>query len=163
MLASDPLLASIDRMWNANPLHDVIPVDWAEVVRALRTVWLRSMADPGRAMTAAVELNAKMWTCRHRGLEQRRRPLAGPAGRPRRGPGLGAGDKRFEAPGMAQQPGLPDAQGHVPAGLRLPAEAGRGGGPRPAERERLRFHLQQFVNATSPTLLLLSNPRPCAG
>ena len=28
----------------------------------------------------------------------------------------------------------------------------------PAERERLRFHLQQFVNATSPTLLLLSNP-----
>ena len=28
----------------------------------------------------------------------------------------------------------------------------------PAERERLRFHLEQFVNATSPTLLLLSNP-----
>jgi polyhydroxyalkanoate synthase len=28
----------------------------------------------------------------------------------------------------------------------------------PAERERMTFHLQQFVNATSPTLLLLSNP-----
>ena len=28
----------------------------------------------------------------------------------------------------------------------------------PAERERLVFHLQQFVNAMSPTLLLLSNP-----
>src|SRR3954453_529881 len=31
-------------------------------------------------------------------------------------------------------------------------------GLEPAERERLGFHLQQFVNATSPTLLLLSNP-----
>ena len=28
----------------------------------------------------------------------------------------------------------------------------------PAERERLSFHLQQFVNAASPTLMLLSNP-----
>ena len=27
-----------------------------------------------------------------------------------------------------------------------------------AERERLNFHLQQFVNAMSPTLLLVSNP-----
>ena len=62
MLASDPLLSAIDRMWNANPLHNVIPVDWAEVARALRTVWLRSLADPGRAITAAVELNAKAWS-----------------------------------------------------------------------------------------------------
>ena len=46
MLDRDPLLGSIDRAWNANPLHEVIPVDWAEVVRALRTVWLRRMADP---------------------------------------------------------------------------------------------------------------------
>ena len=48
MLDRDPLLGSIDRAWNANPLNEVIPVDWAEVVRALRTVWLRRMADPGR-------------------------------------------------------------------------------------------------------------------
>ena len=87
MLAGDPLLSSIDRMWNANPLHDVIPVDWAEVARALRTVWLRSLADPGRAITAAVELNAQGLERRHRGLEQRHRPLAGPSGRPRPGPG----------------------------------------------------------------------------
>ena len=52
MLARDPLLNSIDRLWNANPLHDVIPVDWAEIVRALRTVWLRRLPGckrrPGR-------------------------------------------------------------------------------------------------------------------
>jgi len=28
----------------------------------------------------------------------------------------------------------------------------------PAERQRLDFHLRQFVDATSPTLLLVSNP-----
>ena len=27
-LAHDPLLKSIEQMWNANPLHDVIPLDW---------------------------------------------------------------------------------------------------------------------------------------
>ena len=59
---------------------------------------------------------------------------------------------------MARQPGLPDAQGPLPAGLRLPPEESEAEDLRPAERERLRFHLEQFVNATSPTLLLLSNP-----
>jgi hypothetical protein len=46
-------------MWNANPLHDIVPVDWAEVARALRTVWLRSLNRPSAAM-AAVELNANL-------------------------------------------------------------------------------------------------------
>jgi polyhydroxyalkanoate synthase len=26
--AHDPLLKSIEQLWNANPLHDVIPLDW---------------------------------------------------------------------------------------------------------------------------------------
>jgi hypothetical protein len=42
-LAHDPLLKSIEQMWNANPLHDVIPLDWAGIAWALRTVWLRSL------------------------------------------------------------------------------------------------------------------------
>ena len=60
LLDQDPMLGSIDRAWNANPLKDVIPVDWAEVVRALRTVWLRRMADPARALPAMAELNVQM-------------------------------------------------------------------------------------------------------
>ncbi len=32
-LAKDPLLWSVDQMWNANPLRDVAPVDWAEIAR----------------------------------------------------------------------------------------------------------------------------------
>jgi hypothetical protein len=33
-------------MYNANPLHDVIPLDWAGIAWALRTVWLRSLNRP---------------------------------------------------------------------------------------------------------------------
>jgi poly[(R)-3-hydroxyalkanoate] polymerase subunit PhaC len=45
-LTKDPTLRSIDQMWNANPLREVIPIDWAEIARALRVVWLRSLRKP---------------------------------------------------------------------------------------------------------------------
>ena len=35
MIAKDPLLGSIDQIWNANPLREVVPIDWAEITRAL--------------------------------------------------------------------------------------------------------------------------------
>ena len=38
----DSILRATDDALNANPLRQVIPVDWAEIARALRTVWLRS-------------------------------------------------------------------------------------------------------------------------
>jgi polyhydroxyalkanoate synthase len=59
-LAKDPFLRSVDQMWNANPMRDIVPVDWAEVARSLRTVWLRSLNRPGAAMAAAAELNANL-------------------------------------------------------------------------------------------------------
>jgi polyhydroxyalkanoate synthase len=36
LVANDQVLRSIDQMWNANPLRDVVPVDWAEIAHALR-------------------------------------------------------------------------------------------------------------------------------
>ena len=45
-LAHDPLLKSIEQVWKTNPLHTVIPVDWAGIAWALRTVWLRSFTRP---------------------------------------------------------------------------------------------------------------------
>jgi len=59
-LAHDPLLKSIEQMWNANPLHDVIPVDWAGIAWALRTVWLGSWTRPDM-QPAFSELNATVW------------------------------------------------------------------------------------------------------
>src|SRR3954451_17315253 len=37
-LAQNPALRAIDQVWNANPLRDVVPVDWAETAHALRTL-----------------------------------------------------------------------------------------------------------------------------
>ena len=51
----------LDGIRNLNPLREVVPVDWAEVARALRTVWLRSLSRPGPTMTSAMELNAGLW------------------------------------------------------------------------------------------------------
>lgn len=59
-LSQDPALRSVDRMWNANPLREVVPVDWAEIARALRIVWLRSLRKPSAAL-AVVDLNQDLW------------------------------------------------------------------------------------------------------
>jgi polyhydroxyalkanoate synthase subunit PhaC len=57
ILGRDPLLRSIDQMLNANPFREIVPVDWAEIARALRTVWMLSLAKPGESMQSAAELN----------------------------------------------------------------------------------------------------------
>ena len=87
MVARDSILNSIlratDDALNANPLRQVIPVDWAEIARALRTVWLRSISRPKRAVAAAdVNMAWQRWC----GLA-----LPEPAA-------SGGADKRFAAP-----------------------------------------------------------------
>jgi polyhydroxyalkanoate synthase len=157
LVADDPTLGAIDRMWNANPLRDVIPVDWAEVARALRVVWLRTMADPAKALPAAADLQMKLWHSAVDAWNDAARRWWGMAGG-QGSPGLGAGDKRFEAPEWRNNPvyrTLKDA--YLLASDWLMRE-GEADDLDPKERQRLRFHLQQFVNAMSPTLLLLSNP-----
>src|SRR3954463_5637302 len=59
-LSKDPTLRSIDQMWNANPLREVVPVDWAEITRALRVVWLRSLRKPS-TVWAVMDLNQDLW------------------------------------------------------------------------------------------------------
>src|SRR4051794_16481337 len=59
-LSQDSTLRSIDQMWNANPLREVVPVDWGEIARALRIVWLRSLRKPTTAL-AVTDLNQDLW------------------------------------------------------------------------------------------------------
>src|SRR3954453_16505708 len=59
-MSKDPTRRSIDQMWNANPLREVVPIDWAEIARALRTVWLRSLRKPETAKAIA-EFNTDLW------------------------------------------------------------------------------------------------------
>jgi polyhydroxyalkanoate synthase len=69
-----------------------------------------------------------------------------------------AGDKRFEALEWQTNPLYRTIKEMYLLASDFLLNQGEASDLEPAEQERLRFHLQQFVNAASPTLLLLSNP-----
>ncbi|WP_209379355.1 PHA/PHB synthase family protein [Pararoseomonas baculiformis] len=157
-LARDPVMRSIDQMWNANPLRDVVPVDWAEVVRALRTVWLRNLRRPADALTSAAKLNADLW---HSAIESWNRAgqrwlgfaeaaSPGAPGRP--------ADKRFAAPEWHSNPAYRSLKEAYLLASDWLLQQSKADDLDEAERQRLTFHLQQFVDAMSPSLLLFSNP-----
>src|SRR5690242_11681566 len=97
-LQNDPTLRSIDQMWNANPLREVIPIDWAEIARALRVVWLRSLRKPETAK-AIVDFNADLWrSALQVWHEAGQRWLGVTNTAPTHGPVSASADKRFAAP-----------------------------------------------------------------
>ena len=158
-LARDPLLHSIDGMWNANPFREVVPVDWAEIVRSLRTVWIRSLRDPAGAVASYWALNERfvqstmeIWCEASRkwvGVASVDTPLDTAAA---------AADKRFTAPEWQANPIyriLKEVYLLASDWLLKHAEFGD---MDEAEQRHLKFHLRQFVDAMSPTLLLSSNP-----
>ena len=158
MLAKDPMLHSIDQMWNANPLRDVVPVDWAEIARSLRSVWLRSMRQPGQALSSAMELNARFVSAATEAWNDaaKRWWSGGPdtsAGKPR-----GPADKRFAAPEWQSNPAYRTLKEMYLLASDWLLKQSEADDLDEAERQRLNFHLRQFVDAMSPSLLLLSNP-----
>jgi polyhydroxyalkanoate synthase len=149
----------MDQMWNANPLRDLVPVDWAEVIRALRTVWLRSLGRP-ESHAAAAELNADLWRAAVEAWSDAGRcwwgdSTGGPGGQP-----PSAADKRFAAPEWHTNPAYRTLkEAYLLASDWLLRQGGAAAdGMDEAERRRLDFHLRQFVEAISPTLFLASNP-----
>src|SRR5919202_4420106 len=115
------------------------------------------MGDPVRAATTTAELGTRMWTSAVEAWNDaaaRWMGLPAAAARPK----PGGGDKRFEAPEWHANPAYRTLKEVYLLASDFLMDEAEAGDLEPAERERLRFHLQQFVNATSPTLLLLSNP-----
>lgn len=153
-LAKDESLKAIDQMWNANPLRDVVPVDWAAIAGALRTVWLRSLRDPAKAMTAAAELNSRFMNAAADAWSDAMKRWAGgapPDAKPH-------ADKRFASPEWQANPVFRSLRDmYLLASDWLLHEADAPDLPE-AERQALNFHLRQFIDAMSPSLLLLSNP-----
>ncbi|MFC7476518.1 PHA/PHB synthase family protein [Dankookia sp. GCM10030260] len=159
LIDRDPLLKSVDAMWNANPMRDVIPVDWAEVARSLRVVWLQSFADPAAMLTSATTLGANVfraaldaWGEAGKRWLGEAAPEGGQGGKP-------AFDKRFAAPEWQANPVFRTLkESYLLASEWLVQRGKDSPGLDAAERQRLEFHLRQFVDAMSPTLLLASNP-----
>ncbi len=158
MLARDPALRAVEDALNANPLRQVIPVDWAEIARALRTVWLRSMSRPEKAIAAATDFNLRLWQSAIETWNEAGQRWLGMA-QPGTPAPAAAGDKRFAAPEWQGNPAFSTLkQLYFVASEWLLRQVSEDDDLTPAERQHLEFHLRQFVDATSPTLLLISNP-----
>jgi len=159
-LSSDPTLRSIDQMWNANPLREVVPIDWAEIARALRTVWLRSLQKPETAK-AIVDFNTDLWRSAFQTWHEAGQRWLGLANTtPTQGPVSAGADKRFAAPEWHTNPvyrTLKEVYLLASNWLLEQADAVDDDLDE-AERQRITFHLRQFVDAMSPTLMLMSNP-----
>jgi polyhydroxyalkanoate synthase len=154
-LNNNPVLRAIEEGLNANPLYEIIPLDWAEIARALRAVWLNEISRPERAIARLGELGLQTWqSALEIWSEAGQRWLGGETAAAKAG-----SDKRFSAPEWQGNPAYRALkESYLLASDWLLRLADDVEDMTPAERQRLRFHLQQFVNAMSPALSLASNP-----
>src|SRR5918912_245872 len=94
-IRQDPLLSTVEKLWDANPLQNVLPISWVEITRSLQTLWAREMSDPARAMERATDFNARLFGATMRSWQEAANRFWGlgtqdeEEGRP---------DKRFSAP-----------------------------------------------------------------
>ncbi|WP_336492601.1 PHA/PHB synthase family protein [Methylobacterium nigriterrae] len=157
-LADEPLLRSIDQIWNANPLREVVPVDWAEIAWALRTVWLRSVGKP-RAALSLLDFNQALWRSTVNVWQEAGQTWLGMLGLAKDGDQATVpADKRFAAPEWRTNPAFLALKELYLLASDWLLEQGDVADLEEAERQRLNFHLRQFVDAMSPALMLMSNP-----
>src|SRR5918994_3979890 len=154
---SDPLLSVFEKLWDANPVQNVLPIDWIEITRSLQTLWAREMSDPARAVERATDFNTKLFESTMRSWQEATNRLWGletpqedEEGRP---------DKRFSAPDWEQNPFYETLkENYLLASNYLMEEVDETDGEDTPEQRRLKFHLKQFVDAMAPVNYLLTNP-----
>jgi polyhydroxyalkanoate synthase subunit PhaC len=156
-MAGDPLMSAVGKLWEANPMSNIAPLNWVEISQALQTLWQREMSDPTRATQAAADYNrrlfemtTKVWNdaaSRFWGLppqeeQEKRRP-----------------DKRFSEPEWDSNPYYRMfKETYLLASEYLLENREATDGQDTPEERRFRFHLKQFVDAMAPANFLLSNP-----
>ena len=159
LLAKDPLLGFVDQMWNANPMRTVVPIDWAEITRSLRTVWLLSLRKPKNALTSSADLTMTLFrTTMDAWKEAGQRFWGLTDSNQSQKSAAPQSDKRFAAPEWLGNPIYRTIKELYLLASDWLLKQGEIEGLDEAERLRLNFHLRQFVDAMSPTLLLVSNP-----
>ncbi len=157
-LAHHPVLASIDKVWNANPMRDVIPIDWAGITAALRIVSMRSLANPARALSIAMNFNAEVLRTAVDVWSDTARRWWGVASGDGATPAATAADKRFAAPDWHDNPAFRMVKDLYLLASDALLQTAKDPGADNAEQQRINFHLRQFVDAMSPSLMLFSNP-----
>lgn len=161
LLSTDPFLAAIHSLWRANPLSELLPINWVEITRALRVLGMRSLTDPVQTTRTAVEFNLRTaaavvevwntWLARCGGGLSALEPLhqIEPA----------KGDSRFDMPEWQHHPLYRIIeQVYLLVSSDLLQQASRVDGLDPDEQQRLAFHVGQFIEALSPTNFPPTNP-----
>ena len=152
----DPWVTLIDRLWDANPVSEVVPIDLGEIVSIFQRVWLDALRNPTRLWglysNFALQYSQVMTssTLAFWGLSKERKPIIEPE----------AGDKRFSAPDWQQNPVF-DAlkQSYLlTATTWLKAVEGIEGLD-VKQKHKLTFLLRQFLDAISPTNFGFTNPQ----
>ncbi len=165
--ASDPLMFAMGELSDANPMSNIIPINWMEISQALQTLHKRQMSDPQRTMQVATEYNQrlfettmKVWSdtaSRFSGLpsqeeeEEEGKPDKEEKGKP---------DNRFSDPEWDQNPYykmLKETYLLTSEYILKEAEE-TDDGQDTEEQRRLKFHLKQFVEAMAPVNFFLTNP-----
>ncbi len=153
----DPVLWAMDKAWAANPVSKVLPINWAEISRALQTLWAREMSDPARATQRTVDFNTRVWSAAMDSWTSAFSDIWGAdAGKQEEG----KPDTRFSASEWEANPYYQTLkESYLLASEYLLKEAeDTDGEADDEEQHRLEFHLQQFVYAMAPVNFLLTNP-----
>jgi len=58
---SDPLMSAMMKLADANPIRNIIPLNWMEISKSLQTLWMREMSDPVRMMQLATDYNRRLF------------------------------------------------------------------------------------------------------
>lgn len=159
-LASDPVLATVDQIWKANPVQDVLPINWAEIARALQVLWSREMANPRRTVETTIAFNTELWETM---IEVWRTAVARTWGLPVPEQSQQArtprSDRRFSSAEWDSNPYYQMLkESYLLASEYLLKETEKTDGQDSEEDQKLKFHLKQFVDAMAPVNFLLTNP-----
>jgi polyhydroxyalkanoate synthase subunit PhaC len=153
---NDPWLTLINQFWQANPYSKLIPLDPAEMTRALQQIWLDAVKNPDRAWATYTDF-----------VQQYAQVMTAPAlkfqGRSQESDAVitaEKGDKRFSTPDWEQNP-IFDAlkQTYLLAATALLKTASEVEGLDEHQQRKLVFYLRQFLDAISPTNVLFTNPQ----
>ena len=152
----DPWVTLIDRLWDVNPVSEVVPIDLGEIVSIFQHVWLDALRNPTRLwglysdfMLQSTQIMTSS-TLAFWGVDTQSKPVIEPE----------AGDKRFSAPDWQLNPVF-DAlkQSYLLTTLTwLKAVEGIEGQDE-RQRRKLTFILRQFLDAISPTNFGFTNPQ----
>ena len=153
---NDSWLTLINQFWQANPYSKLVPLNPAEMIRALQQIWLDAVRNPDRAWatyTDFVQQYAQVMTApalTFQGRGQQAEPVMTAE----------KGDKRFSAPDWEQNP-IFDAlkQTYLLTATTLLKTASQVEGLDEQQQRKLVFYLRQFLDAISPTNVLFTNPQ----